>query len=230
MLRSCWCIHFSCFPVLFMCRCVSHCWRDLDELQGEEKLWLILRFETLQWIRDRQIDRHVGLTTACSFLFSGQIPTDRFDFFCCCYMQHWQLTIFVSPHLCQQDSCYYDRFKHVWQGTEGMYWENSLNTWFLNGFNIWAHGLKTWWQYCSCYLCFEHHPCIVIYMLEGQKRKGEVKKLEALSVHQLINNQRNICSDLKTVGRRTAFCDKSTLWGDIGVFFLFFLFPPPGIM
>lgn len=64
-------------------------------------------------------------------------------------------------------------------------------------------------------------------MLEGQKRKGEVKKLEALSMHQLINNQRNICSGLKTVGRRTAFCDKSTLWGDIGGFFSFFLFSPP---
>lgn len=64
-------------------------------------------------------------------------------------------------------------------------------------------------------------------MLEGQKRKGEVKKLEALSMHQLINNQRNICSGLKTVGRRTAFCDKSTLWGDIGGFFLFSFFLPP---
>lgn len=48
----------------------------MDELQREENLWLILRFETLQWIRDRQI----GLTTAYSFLFSGQIPTGRFDF------------------------------------------------------------------------------------------------------------------------------------------------------
>lgn len=77
-------------------------------------------------------------------------------------------------------------------------------------------------------LCFEHHPCIVIYMLEGQKRKGEVKKLEALSVHQLINNQRNICSGLRTVGRRTAFCDKSTLWGGYWWFFFSFsLFFPP---
>lgn len=48
---------------------------------------------------------------------------------------------------------------------------------------------------------------------------GEVKKLEAFSVHQLINNQRNICSGLKTVGRRTGFCDKSILRGD------FFFFP-----
>lgn len=33
---------------------------------------------------------------------------------------------------------------------------------------------------------------------------GEVKKLEAFS----------ICSGLKTVGRRTGFCDKSILRGD----------------
>lgn len=63
-------------------------------------------------------------------------------------------------------------------------------------------------------------------MPEGQKREGEVKKIEALSVHQLINNQRNICSGLKTVGRRTGFCDKSTLWGVGGwVLVLFSLFP-----
>lgn len=75
-------------------------------------------------------------------------------------------------------------------------------------------------------LCFEHHPCIVIYTFEGQKRKGEVKKLKAVSVHQLINNQRNICSGLKMAGRRTGFCDKSILWGG----FFFFLFFSPGIM
>lgn len=47
-------------------------------------------------------------------------------------------------------------------------------------------------------------------------------------MHQLINNQRNICSGLKTVGRRTAFCDKSTLWGGILVVFFFFpFFSPP---
>lgn len=73
---------------------------------------------------------------------------------------------------------------------------------------------------------FEHHPCIVIYTLEGHKRKAEVKKLEALSVHQLINNQRNICSGLKTVGRRTAFCDKSTLWGGYWWFCSYFFFSP----
>lgn len=199
--------------LLFMYSCVWYCRRYLDELQRERKLWIILRFETLQWISDRQRDRHVGLTAAYSFLFSGQIPTGRFDFFCCWYTQYWQSTIFVSPHLCQWDSWYYDRFEHVWLGIECMHWENNINTQFLNGFSIWAHGLKTWWQYYSCYLCFEHHLCIVIDMLEGRKRKGEVKKLEVLSVHQLINNQRNICSGLKTVGRGTAFCDKSTLWG-----------------
>jgi len=52
-------------------------------------------------------------------------------------------------------------------------------------------------------LCFEHHPGIVIYTLKVQKRKGDVEKLEAGFEHQLINNQRNKCSVLKIVGRRT---------------------------
>lgn len=55
-------------------------------------------------------------------------------------------------------------------------------------------------------------PCIVISAFEGQREsEGEVKKLAAVSVHQLINNQKNICSSLKMVGRRTGFCDKSIL-------------------
>lgn len=45
-------------------------------------------------------------------------------------------------------------------------------------------------------------------------------------MHQLINNQRNICSGLKMVGRRTGFCDKSILWGG---FFLFFFFSSQGL-